>query len=409
MDVFTKITKKEFNREFVDTVWRNAIENNLLRGEAFSLSGQFIKKTSETWDDLFLTEKNMKALRDSTKRLSERGKSCANRGVLLMGKPGTGKTMAGRIIRNTVDATFIWMSAKDFYYGGSVGSLSHAYQLAKELAPCVLFMEDIDNWLDGRTIDFLKTEMDGITRSSGVLTMLTTNHPEDLPDALLDRPGRFHDILHIDLPDSESRAIMVRAWIDGISDKDVDVIVQETAGYSGAHMYEIASFIKNLQESDDIELNEAITLALEKLNEQRKLIAKVKKGNVGSNRETSDQKKHREYFAQVQPVGYLYRKMVDKLYQRIGLEKPPEEIEAVKQITDLIIPSNTPQGVPTPSERETHALTPDEVPSISVKLAKMVVAKKREALATGVPLSKIERLIPEWTQDAINSISIPPE
>src|SRR2546421_376432 len=125
--------------------------------------------------------------------------------------------------------------------------------MAKELAPSIFFMEDVDNWLHPTTIDLLKTEMDGISRSKGVLTILTTNFPERLPDALIDRPGRFHDVLQFDLPTSGARLAMLRKWLPSVSDTARQGAVSKTAGYSGAHVYELARFAETLQEHDGME------------------------------------------------------------------------------------------------------------------------------------------------------------
>lgn len=407
LDVFTRMEHKEFNREYVDGVFEYARENNPLKNEAFSLSGQFIKKSGEQWDDVILTDHNKEALKRNCDRMNEKREGFVNRGVLLMGKPGTGKTMAGRIIRNEADATFIWMSARDFYRGGSVMSLSMAFSLARELAPAVVFMEDIDNWLDGRTIDFLKTELDGIMRSSGVLTMLTTNYPERLPDALLDRPGRFHDVLHIDVPDKEAREQMVRKWVDGASDSDVEVLIQKTAGYSGAHMFELAQFIKSLRESENVDVSTAVNMALKKLEDQKKLIKSAKKG-IGYDRESGDQIKHRDFFEKYSPVSKHYRALMEKLYKRMGLVPPADERVAVQRITDLILSPTSAKDDPSPETSVAQKLTPERLSTLTAQLVEKVEEKRRAALSKGVPLRKVNRELQGWIEQELDSISVPP-
>ena len=68
---------------------------------------------------------------------------------------------------NSAQATFIWVSARDFYRAGAFGGLAYAFDLAAECAPSILFIEDVDHWLTEWTIDLLKTEMDGIKRRRG--------------------------------------------------------------------------------------------------------------------------------------------------------------------------------------------------------------------------------------------------
>lgn len=257
-----------------DRVWERARELNYLKGEAFSLSGEFLPKTDESWDDLFLDEKNAQALRRALELINTKGAAMPNRGILLLGPPGTGKTLSGRVLLNEAQATFLWVSARDFYRAGAYGGLTYAFSLARECAPTILFIEDVDNWLGPYTIDLLKTEMDGIGRSAGILTILTTNYPELLPDALIDRPGRFHDVLRLELPDEAARQRMLGRWLPELEGQ-LDAVVVATAGYSGAHVRELANFARTICEQEGCPLPEAVTRALQKLVEQRELITEV--------------------------------------------------------------------------------------------------------------------------------------
>lgn len=273
IDLYSHREIKDFNRSIVDEAWRFAKEENPLKGEAFSLSGDFIRTTDESWDDCFLDDINKKPLKRIVEKLNTKGKATPNRGVVMLGPPGTGKTLSGRIIRNNLKNTsFIWVSTRDFFYGGG---FMQAFELAREIAPSVLFLEDIDAWISGRTVDLLKTEMDGIARSSGVVTILTTNFPEQLPAALLDRPGRFHDVLNFHLPTDDTRRAMMKKWVEGLDTKTLDEAVKKTNGYSGAHMYELCAFARNLQESDELAVGEAFTQALKKVEEQKELINQI--------------------------------------------------------------------------------------------------------------------------------------
>ena len=257
----------------VSKAWQWANDNNFLKGEAFSIGGEFLPNTKETWGDLFLDPSNEKEVKRTVDLLNSKGRACPNRGQVFMGPPGTGKTLSGRLIRNNADATFLWVSGKDAYYYGGINSVIMAFELAKELSPAIIFMEDIDASLDSRyAVDILKTEMDGIGRSSGVVTIVTTNHPEVFPKALLDRPGRFHDVLKFDLPDEPIRRQMIQKWMPDLSTDVMAKTAKSTDGYSGAHLYELCQYVKTLKEQDEIDSEAAITKALSKIAEQRELI-----------------------------------------------------------------------------------------------------------------------------------------
>lgn len=276
LKLYFAMDDREEAMALVPRTWEVAkAQFNFLKGESFSLSGEFLPETSETWDDLFLSPKNQKSLSRTVKLINDKQEKFANRGVVLLGPPGTGKTLSGRIIRNEANATFIWLSSRDFHYAGAFGSLTYAFDLAKELAPSILFIEDVDNWMRDTTIDLLKTEMDGIGRSAGILTILTTNYPERFPDALLDRPGRFHDVLKLDLPDKTARAQMLAKWVGDIADEARTKLLDATEGWSGAHMYELAQFAKVLQEQDELTLSDSLTKAIDKITEQRDLISEA--------------------------------------------------------------------------------------------------------------------------------------
>jgi hypothetical protein len=178
---------------------------------------------------------------------------------------------------NEADATFIWVSAKDFWQMGSYGAFAGAFSLARELAPSVICFEDVDNWIDSYTVDLIKGEMDGLQQSTGVTTLLTTNFPDQLPAALIDRPGRFHDVLEINLPSKDVRLRMLQKWAmcgqDGGATLDsLAKMADDTNGYSGAHIYELCHFAKTIRDEDECSLDDALTKAFAKVKEQRDLI-----------------------------------------------------------------------------------------------------------------------------------------
>jgi DNA polymerase III delta prime subunit len=272
MTVYTSLKNEAKNRAVIEKSWEWAKVNNFLKGEAFSLSGEFLPRDELSFEDVFLDGKQQTPIERMLKNLNEKQGRAANRGMVFMGPPGTGKTLSARVVKNQAEASFIWISARDLYYFSPYGGIRYAYSLAKELAPCVIVMEDIDNWFYDDTIDLLKAEMDGVGRSSGVITILTTNFPERLPEALLDRPGRFHDVLKFDCPDEKVRERMLSKWLPDLPDAERKTVVAETDGMSGAHLFELSEYAKSISEQDEIEISPAVKQALEKVREQRELI-----------------------------------------------------------------------------------------------------------------------------------------
>lgn len=275
-------SEKEFNKELLEKVKIWATENNKLKGQKFALSGEFLEQTNESFDSVILEEDTKNSITKTINALKT-NKDFTSRGLMFVGKPGTGKTKTGRIIMSEAkEQTFIWVSSKDFFKIGEIGALRLSFQIARELAPSILFMEDIDSWLKGGwAIDLLKTEMDGLKQNKGVVTILTSNTPEEFPDALLDRPGRFHDVLNFSLPNSENRKKILSLYIGeaskSIGNEVMNPIIEQTEGYSAAHMKELVDFAKMVMQEENIDIGQALLKSLEKLKKQKLLIDEIKK------------------------------------------------------------------------------------------------------------------------------------
>ncbi len=267
--IITSIEDSENNRKVMSDIHQIASENNMLKGEKFSLSGEFLDPTDEEWDDVIIPDDDKTAIQKSMGVLAD-GKS---RGLLMVGPPGTGKTLTGRVMMNVTDATYIWVSSRDFGYSASSRIINLAFNMARRLAPTVLFMEDIDGWLGGGSTDAMKTEMDGIRATKGVMTVLTTNFPQRLPKALVDRPGRFHHVILFDLPDVRQRHQMLAKWTDDVDEKTLIDIAKQTEGFSGAHIRELVDYAEFIAEEEGISTGKSLLRSMEKLQEQRELVA----------------------------------------------------------------------------------------------------------------------------------------
>lgn len=262
----------KFAHDLIDKVWEWVERNNPLKGQAFALAGGWISKTGTAWDDVFLEPEIEAALKRTVRIINEKGAEAANRGQVLSGPPGTGKTLSARVMLNEADCTFIWVSAKDFWKLGSYQAFAGAFALARSLAPSIICFEDVDNWIDSYTVDLLKGEMDGLQQSTGVTTLLTTNFPDQLPAALIDRPGRFHDVLEIHLPSKEVRLRMLQKWAPDGSLDALATMATDTEDYSGAHIYELCHFARVIRDEEECSADEALTKAFAKVKDQRDLI-----------------------------------------------------------------------------------------------------------------------------------------
>lgn len=197
------------------------------------------------------TKKNMafvvKCLRDPA-MLRAVGAKVPN-GILLYGPPGTGKTLMAKAIAGTAGVKFYSANATEFvnvWVGQGAQNVRAIYQEAKQNAPSIVFIDEIDaigsarsagqNQEYRQTLNALLTEMDGMDKDSGVLTIAATNAFDELDSALI-RPGRFDRKIAIPLPNLSDRKAIIRLYAAKrrlSSDVDLDKMARETVGMSGS-------------------------------------------------------------------------------------------------------------------------------------------------------------------------------
>ena len=191
-------------------------------------------------------------LRDPTKFQKLGGK--IPRGVLLVGSPGTGKTLLAKAVAGEARVPFFTISGSDFvemFVGVGASRVRDMFEQAKKHAPCIIFIDEIDAvgrhrgaGLGGghdereQTLNQLLVEMDGFEGNEGVIVMAATNRPDVLDPALL-RPGRFDRQVVVPLPDIRGREMILKVHMRKVPvDNDVDptVIARGTPGFSGADL-----------------------------------------------------------------------------------------------------------------------------------------------------------------------------
>ena len=182
------------------------------------------------------------------------------KGALLVGPPGTGKTLLAKAVAGEAGVPFFSMSGSDFvemFVGVGASRVRDLFEKAKQKAPCIIFIDEIDavgrarsknpamggNDERENTLNALLTEMDGFGTNSGIITLAATNRADMLDSALL-RAGRFDRQIHVDLPDLNERkeVFMVHLKPLKLDDSvDVDFLARQTPGFSGADIANVCN------------------------------------------------------------------------------------------------------------------------------------------------------------------------
>lgn len=182
------------------------------------------------------------------------------KGALLVGPPGTGKTLLAKAVAGEADVPFFSMAGSDFvemFVGVGASRVRDLFRQAKEKAPCIIFIDEIDavgrsrgknpafggNDERENTLNQLLTEMDGFGSNSGVIILAATNRVEILDPALL-RAGRFDRQIHVDLPELSERIAIFNVHLAPLKlgdDLDVDFLARQTPGFSGADIANVCN------------------------------------------------------------------------------------------------------------------------------------------------------------------------
>jgi len=310
--IIGKTSDEEYIKGMMNSFFSYVKKNNPWKNEMITPFGKFLPYSTVTRENVILSKELMERVDKSAFSFFNNANKFKDagipfkRGIIFSGVPGTGKTMSGKVIMNSVvrprgnrnprrnsdtgdyececlscghtlssnehcrdnpcpkcggemrridrpgigksldlntsdnkGVTFIWVTAIDF---GSVGT-KYLFDMARELQPAVLFIEDVDRCLKGVTLDTIKTEMDGMNPNDGILTILSTNFPNELPATLIDRPGRFDDVIEFSLPAPIERFKILKMYSNkiDITDKDNSLakVTNETEGLTPAHLKEI--------------------------------------------------------------------------------------------------------------------------------------------------------------------------
>lgn len=227
------------------------------------------------------------------------------KGALLVGPPGTGKTLLAKAVAGEADVPFFSMSGSDFvemFVGVGASRVRDLFRQAKEKAPCIVFIDEIDavgrargknaamggNDERENTLNQLLTEMDGFGTNSGVIILAATNRADILDKALM-RAGRFDRQIYVDLPDLPDRVEIFKVHLRKIKtapDLDVELLARQTPGFSGADIANVcneaaliaARYNKEFVSKDDF--NAAVDRIIGGLEKRNKILTVEEKQSI---------------------------------------------------------------------------------------------------------------------------------
>ncbi|HEY8366936.1 MAG TPA: ATP-dependent zinc metalloprotease FtsH [Bacteroidia bacterium] len=224
------------------------------------------------------------------------------KGALLVGPPGTGKTLLAKAVAGEAKVPFFSLSGSDFvemFVGVGASRVRDLFRQAKEKAPCIIFIDEIDaigrargrgavqgaNDERENTLNQLLTEMDGFESNSGVIILAATNRVDVLDKALI-RAGRFDRQIMVELPDLHGRQEIFKVHMKGkklSTNIDVDLLAKQTPGFSGADIANVcneAALIaarKGKSEIDRSDFNDAIDRVIGGLEKKNKIVTPIEK------------------------------------------------------------------------------------------------------------------------------------
>ena len=267
-----------------------------------------IEKPNVKWEDIGALEDAKQELKEAVEWPLKYSKVFSHmnakppRGILMYGPPGTGKTMLAKAVATESEANFISVKGPEFlskWVGESEKAVRETFRKARQAAPCVIFMDEVDSItsergtgsdsnVTERVISQLLTEMDGLSALHDVVVIAATNRPDIIDPALL-RPGRFDKSIYIGTPDRESRKKIFEIHTKDkplADDVDLEELAKDSEGYTGADISAVC--------------NEAVMIAVRKL---------VESGQMPTDEEIAACKVEMEHFrTAVEKIGPRIRK-----------------------------------------------------------------------------------------------------
>jgi ATP-dependent 26S proteasome regulatory subunit len=250
---------RESTENFIQQLWKDfdtyQRENGLLKNSKFDAMITQLNPKGRTFDDMIISDskkklldENIFAILSNSERLIERGVE-TNRGIMLAGPPGVGKSLTIDAVISKADCTVVFTNFLMLRK-----NMEWIFELSRRYAPTVLILEDIDalgitgqrgEGGTGAGLSTLLNCMDGINSNNGVISVATSNHPEQMDWALIARPGRFDVRIDYPYPDKDVLRSIMELKLSSyqtVDDLDLDALVKTMPlGFTGSHIHDIVN------------------------------------------------------------------------------------------------------------------------------------------------------------------------
>jgi hypothetical protein len=244
--------EKKVAEEFLNAVCDWSYE---VRGEILVYQDGYFEKDpklfdsikSATFDNLVLPESLNRQIQNDFQRffesreLYERYGIPWKRGAIFIGPPGNGKTHTLKALINQLAKPCLYVRS----FGDDEDNIAEIFKRARAITPCVVVLEDLDSMIEDKHRAFFLNELDGFQSNTGVVVLATTNHPEKLDSAILDRPSRFDRKYYFQLPADAERFAYISKWNEElqpelrVSEHGAAELVRKTANFSFAYLKEL--------------------------------------------------------------------------------------------------------------------------------------------------------------------------
>ena len=224
----------------------------VFHGSCWQRSHELWRETQKaSFDELILANSLKDQIREDFKRFLGSRSAYEDhglawrRGALFLGPPGNGKTHCLRALVKELGVPSLYVQSIKARYEPEEANLRRVFDRARQLRPCVLVLEDLDALINAENRSFFLNQLDGFEKNVGMIVLATTNHPERIDPAIMDRPSRFDRKYHFDLPELTERTTYLRLWQSKLAgkvdwtDAVTQSITEKTAGFSFAYIKEL--------------------------------------------------------------------------------------------------------------------------------------------------------------------------